>query len=87
MPRSLVRRLLASVSMTLMPLILAGCALLTPTPEINPSLVVCESFRVITYSRLNDTEETIRQIREHNAVYRELCPNSPDHAPAEPPAP
>lgn len=52
---------------------LAGCAILTPTREIDPARVACEAFDGIEYSRLHDTEKTIAQIREHNAAYEALC--------------
>ncbi len=54
---------------------LAACALLTPiaAPKHDPAKVACESFRLITFDRLTDTDETIRQIKGHNAAYRALC--------------
>ena len=33
----------------------------------------CLIFRPITYSAKADTKETVRQVREHNAVYGALC--------------
>lgn len=36
--------------------------------------IACEAFALIKYSRLHDTEETIVQVREHNAAYKALCP-------------
>lgn len=54
---------------------LTACALLTqtPAPKYDPAKVACESFRLITFDRLTDTEETIRQIKGHNSAYRALC--------------
>ena len=56
-------------------IILTACALLTvtPAPKHDAAKVSCESFRLITFDRLADTEETIRQVKEHNAGYRALC--------------
>jgi hypothetical protein len=68
-----VRRLIKLLPLALA-LTLAACATLTPIPETDPALVACEAFAPIRYSRLQDTEETIRQVREHNAVYAALCP-------------
>lgn len=33
----------------------------------------CLIAKPITYSGYGDTEETIYQVRQHNAVYKELC--------------
>lgn len=33
----------------------------------------CVVAKTITYSATLDTEETVHQIRQHNAVYQELC--------------
>lgn len=54
---------------------LTACALLTPiaAPKHDPAKVACESFRLITFDRLTDTDETIRQVKGHNAAYRALC--------------
>ena len=42
--------------------------------EINDAMrVACESFEPITYSSVNDTKETVKHIREHNAAWVELC--------------
>lgn len=53
-------------------LTLTGCVHPTRTPETE-KVVACGAFRPITFSRLHDTEETIRQVREHNAAYLALC--------------
>ena len=50
---------------------LAGCSLLTPT--IATVGTACSSFRIITYSASQDSTETIRQLREHNAAWRAVC--------------
>jgi hypothetical protein len=56
-------------------IILTGCALLTvtPAPKHDPAKVACESFRVIKYDRLKDTDETIAQALSHNAAWHALC--------------
>lgn len=58
--------------------ILAACALLTQiagpkAPLHDPAKVACESFRVIKYDRLADTDETIAQVLAHNAAWHALC--------------
>ena len=45
---------------------LAGC-----TPAVVDSY--CLNARPITFSAALDSAETIRQVREHNAVYAHLC--------------
>ena len=49
-------------------LALAGCS---PSPIITG----CELYpaRGLTYSAMNDTPETVRQIRETNAAFRAAC--------------
>lgn len=74
MRRSSALALLATALALLGP---AACAHRTSTPEIDPTLVACSSFAVIAYSRQHDTDETIRQIQEHNAVYEALCVSGP----------
>lgn len=37
----------------------------------------CAVAKVIQFSRLNDTLETIAAVKEHNAVYHTLCPKAP----------
>jgi hypothetical protein len=48
---------------------LAGCTT-TATTEIGPA---CLGLGTITFSASQDSPETIRQIREHNAAWRALC--------------
>lgn len=52
-------------------LILAACV--TPTQTAVPDSA-CLTFKVIQFDRLNDTLETIAQVKEHNAAWRALCP-------------
>lgn len=69
---------------------LSACTLLTQTlgldepPAHDPALVACKSFRIITFDRLKDTDETILQVKQHNAAFKALCPvsNAPSPAPA-----
>lgn len=52
----------------------AACRTPTAGAAIEPSAGgwECLAFRPIAWSRA-DTEETIRQVREHNAVWEEAC--------------
>ncbi len=60
---------------TLLPLValamasLTGCQTTTRTGEIKAGCLV---FDPITYSR-NDTPETAKQVRQHNAAWESLC--------------
>jgi len=47
-------------------LLLVGC---TPTVVSD----YCVNARPITYSASQDSQETIRQVRESNAVFQALC--------------
>ena len=47
--------------------LLAGCT----TVAVDTS---CTAFRIIPYHGDTDSPDTIQRIREHNAVYRQLCP-------------
>lgn len=55
---------------------LSACVTPISIPETE-TRVACESFRIITFSRQSDTEETITQVREHNAAYEALCGAQP----------
>lgn len=48
---------------------LTGCASLT---GIAGTEVACQSFRPITWS-IADTDQTIREIKGHNAAGKEIC--------------
>lgn len=50
-------------------LILPACATTIPTGATDTS---CQAFEPIRYSR-KDTDETQRQVREHNAAWDALC--------------
>lgn len=54
-------------------LILAACASRTPTPVIDGAASACVEFKPITFDRLKDTEETIREVKDHNAAWTALC--------------
>ena len=55
----------------LMPLlILPGCV--TTTGSAVTDAIACSAFEPIRWSR-NDTDGTIRQVKEHNAVWATLC--------------
>lgn len=47
--------------------VLTGCVCKAPTGDY------CLITRTITYSGTWDTPDTVNQIRQHNAVYQELC--------------
>lgn len=47
----------------------AGCATTTPSAAIRGA---CGAFRPISWASA-DTDPTIRQVKAHNAVGRELC--------------
>lgn len=63
----------AKHSVIAMSLPLALCATTpTQTDATDQTKIACEAFKVITYSR-RDTDETIIQVREHNAAWAHLC--------------
>lgn len=52
-----------AIAATAFALALAGCA-------ARPHIAGCEIFKPITFSAAQDSPETIRQAREHNAAGR-----------------
>jgi hypothetical protein len=50
--------------------ILPGCA--TTTGSAGTDAVACSAFEPIRWSA-KDTDETIRQVREHNAAWKAVC--------------
>jgi hypothetical protein len=65
-----------------MPLIERGALLLlcgmmmtacATTATIATDRVACAAFSVITFSARDDSAETVRQVREHNARWRTIC--------------
>lgn len=69
--QQLKRALKLGLSNGLVMLTLAGCPLTTRTQTsvINPA---CQIYEKIRYSR-NDTVDTQKQVREHNAVHTATC--------------
>ena len=61
--------LLAVMLMSLTPT-LSACV--TMTGSVETRKVACEAFRPISWS-VNDTDQTIREAKAHNAVYTRLC--------------
>jgi hypothetical protein len=58
-------------ALLLMPLlILPGCA--TTTGSVEADAVACSAFEPIRWS-LKDTDDTIRQVKEHNSVWKAVC--------------
>ena len=63
------RAMRAAPLLTLLP-ILPGCA--TTTASVGTDAVACSAFEPIRWSK-KDTEETIRQVKEHNAAWAAMC--------------
>jgi hypothetical protein len=58
-------------ALLLMPLlILAGCA--TTTASVGTDAIACSAFEPIRWSN-KDTDDTIRQVKEHNAAWKAIC--------------
>lgn len=47
-----------------------GCA---TTQTTATDRVACGAFSVISFSARDDSAETVRQVREHNAKWRAVC--------------
>ena len=47
---------------------LAGCSTMT----LSSGVVYCEAAKPISWSK-SDTDRTIAEVKEHNAVYKRLC--------------
>jgi hypothetical protein len=56
----------------ILPVILSGCQTTTGFAEKNNALLFCQGARPIYWS-VKDTPETIKQVKEHNAVWRYSC--------------
>lgn len=90
LPQSQMRKLLLLTFSASSLLTLAGCETLTKTFDgidglfaaapaadaHDPAKVVCETMRPIAWSK-SDTDQTIFQVKTHNRVLKELCPNMP----------
>lgn len=72
--QSNARRLLV----ILLLLVIQGCQTMTTRSTATTSedsvRVACEAFLPMGYSADEDTPETVDAIKQHNAVYCELCP-------------
>lgn len=62
---------LMPLGLMLMPL--AACTTIRSTGTIVVD-TTCSAMKPITYSAANDTAETVKEIRQHNAAYTALCP-------------
>ena len=75
-----------------MPLILTSCAAVTdlsgysPKPKYDALDVACELFVPIHWSA-SDTDATIREVKEHNQVWLNLCGATKRPAQSEMPTP
>jgi hypothetical protein len=59
--------------LALIPLLIVPMgACTTMTASVETSRVACQAFEPITWST-RDTDETVRGVKAHNAVYQELC--------------
>jgi hypothetical protein len=61
------------VTLIVVTLTLSGCATTTGISATSAvTSVACRSFQPITWSS-RDTDETILEVKAHNAVWSELC--------------
>jgi len=70
---SFARRMMRAALLLMPLLILAGCA--TTTASVGTDAVACSAFEPIRWSN-QDTDDTIRQVKEHNAAWGALCGTS-----------
>lgn len=76
-----LKRALRLMLLTALPsLILLSCALQTPTPATSADTAAgvvtdtgCVAFARLTFDRLKDTDETIRQIKAYDAARDAVC--------------
>lgn len=66
---SATRAMRVALLLTLLP-ILPGCA--TTTASVGTDAVACSAFEPMRWSK-KDTDETIRQVKEHNAAWKATC--------------
>ena len=45
-------------------------------PEVDPVAAACVAFKQISWSK-HDTDLTILEVKQHNAVWRALCVSDP----------
>jgi len=67
------RKLLPVISTAFLLLSLSGCASLTGIAATRPVDTSCEAFKPISWS-VKDTDETIIEVKRHNAKFAALCP-------------
>lgn len=81
MPKTMQKPLATPVA-RLMPLLglpllaLAACASQTPIPATDGGTTVnvgCVEFSRLTFSRLHDTDETIKGVKEYDAARDKVC--------------
>lgn len=63
--------LLMPGAMLVAALMLISCQTTTSSGP-DPSLVACRSFEPVTWSE-DDSPQTIREIKEHNAAWKAVC--------------
>lgn len=66
----LMMRLLGLV---LLGLTLTSCQCLKTQTTATPNSVPCPALKPISFSAKGDTVQTIKEVREYNAVHKELC--------------
>lgn len=74
MKQSAARMLLATSFAAILSATLSGCATMTASAVTgsDATRVACMSFKP-TYWSAKDTDQTIAQVKEHNARYQALC--------------
>ena len=72
MPRVL-SNVLAPLVLLLTIVVLAACQTIPETATTECTRAMCQAFQPITYSASGDTEETVLEILEHNAVWDVNC--------------
>jgi len=70
MPSILSRKLKLLAALLMLPLLPAGCATMTGTAATDA--VACSAFEPITWSQ-SDTDETIKEVKSHNAAWSAIC--------------
>lgn len=73
---SFARRTMRAVLLLTPLLTLPGCV--TTTGSAGTDVVACAAFEPIRWS-VKDTDETIRQVKGHNAAWRAVCAKSATH--------
>jgi hypothetical protein len=67
---SFARRVMRAVLLLVLLLIPPDCA--TTTASVGTDSVVCSAFEPIRWSK-KDTDDTILQVKEHNAAWAAIC--------------